>query len=76
MSIINLPANNDKKITIKEDMMKAREELGLSQRKLGSLTGIGQSNICKIETGKFNPSISMLQRIANALGKDLVIRLE
>ena len=33
-------------------------------------------NICRIETGKFNPSIAMLKRIAHALGKKLVIKLQ
>ena len=55
-------------------MMKAREELGISQSKLVSLTGIGQSNIFIIETGKLNLSISILQRITCALSKNLVIK--
>ena len=60
-----------------DDMSKIRKELKMSQRKLSSITGIAQADICRLETGKSNnPSITTLQRIADALGKKLIIRLE
>ena len=76
MNITQSNNTYDEDITITEDMIKARKELGISQYKLSNITGIGQANICRIETGKFNPSIAMLKRIAQALGKKLVIKLQ
>ena len=58
------------------EMTTIRKDLGISQRKLRSLTGIAQPKICQLETGKNNnPSVNTLQKIANALGKELVIKL-
>ena len=53
----------------------ARAEKGLSQRQLAELTGIDQSDISKIERGLSNPSVSTMERIARALGGDLLINI-
>lgn len=47
---------------------KYRTEKGLTQKKLGELCGIADSNIRKYESGNQNPKIETLQKIANALG--------
>ena len=51
----------------------ARAERGMSQKQLAELTGIDQSDISKIERGLSNPSVSTLERIASALGGNLLI---
>ena len=53
----------------------ARQKSGLSQVELAELTGIDQGDISKIECGFANPSISTLERIANALKKELTIKV-
>ena len=55
---------------------KARAFRGLSQKQLASLSGIDQSDISKIERGLANPSVSTLNRIANALGGNLSIKID
>lgn len=52
----------------------ARAASGLSQTQLAAMTGIDQADISRIERGIANPSVSTLERIANALGEKLVIR--
>ena len=42
-------------------------EKGLTQKKLGELCGIADSNIRKYESGNQNPKIETLQKIADAL---------
>lgn len=50
------------------DMIKKhRTEQGLTQKKLGELCGIADSNIRKYESGRQNPKIETLQKIADAL---------
>lgn len=44
-----------------------RLELGLSQEKLGELTGIDRTYISGIERGVRNPALKNLQKIAKAL---------
>lgn len=57
-------------------MMKARNEKGITQKELSSITGITQADISKLENGTANPSIKTLQRLANALGKNLIIQFK
>ena len=50
------------------DMIRTcRTEKGLTQKKLGELCGIADSNIRKYESGNQNPKIETLQKIADAL---------
>lgn len=53
----------------------ARALRGISQKQLSAITGIDQSDISKIERGIANPSVSTLDRIAKALGGQLMISI-
>ncbi|MBR0418031.1 MAG: helix-turn-helix transcriptional regulator [Erysipelotrichaceae bacterium] len=57
-------------------MIDARNEKGITQKELSSITGITQGDISKLENGTANPSIRTLQRIAEGLGKNLVIEFK
>ena len=57
-------------------LQSTRKKLKISQKELSKITGIQQSSISKIESGKYNPSILLVQRIADGLGKKVIIRLE
>lgn len=46
---------------------KIRLEKKLTQKQLGDLCGIADSNIRKYESGKQNPKLETLEKIANAL---------
>ena len=46
-------------------MIKARNELSLSQQELARRTGINQSHISRLESGNYNPSLKFLKRIAD-----------
>ena len=50
-----------------DKIRKYRTEKGLTQKKLGELCGIADSNIRKYESGNQNPKIETIQKIANAL---------
>lgn len=50
-----------------DQIRKCRTEKGLTQKKLGELCGIADSNIRKYESGNQNPKIETLQKIANVL---------
>lgn len=53
-------------------LTKIRKSEGLSQRELSSMSNVPQSTIARIESGS-NTSIDTLTKIANAIGKRLVI---
>jgi len=50
-----------------------RNNAGITQQQLAMKSGISQANISKIENGNYNPSVTILKRIADGLGKRLVI---
>lgn len=54
-------------------ILKARKEAGLTQAELSEKSGISQADISRIENGSRNPSIALLQRIADALNATLRI---
>lgn len=54
-------------------IIQARKEAGLTQKDLSDKTGITQGDISKLENGTSNPSLKTLQRIAEGLGKTLII---
>lgn len=57
-------------------MLNAREEKGMTQQALSEATGIQQSDISRLETGNYNPSLKQLKRIAKGLGKQLHISFQ
>jgi len=56
-----------------EQVIRARNQKGLTQAKLARITGISQAHISRIENGKYNPSLKQLKRLAEGLGTELHI---
>ncbi len=54
-------------------ILKARKELNLTQKELAEKIGIQQSNISRLESGDYNPSLDFLKKVAKGLGKELHI---
>ncbi|MFH1820644.1 MAG: helix-turn-helix transcriptional regulator [Candidatus Nealsonbacteria bacterium] len=58
-----------------EMIIKRRIEKGLSQKELARRIGTKQSAISRLESGTYNPSLSFLQKVGEALGSKLKIFL-
>lgn len=58
---------------ISELLISTRKQIGISQRELAERTGIPQANISKIENGHYLPSLTILKRLADGLGRRLVV---
>lgn len=54
-------------------LIRARQESGMTQKELAAKTGIQQANISRIENGNGNPSVATLYKLAEGMGKKLVI---
>jgi transcriptional regulator with XRE-family HTH domain len=50
-----------------------RQLAGLSQRELAVRSGVAQPGLSQLERGQRSPTVRTLERIARALGCDLVI---
>lgn len=51
-----------------ELVSRARTAADLTQRELADRAGIDPGSISRIERGRYDPSWSMVERIANAMG--------
>ena len=58
-----------------EEIIMARKEKNLTQKGLAELVGTKQSNISRLESGNYNPSLDFLQKVAGAMGKKLEVRI-
>ena len=57
-------------------LIEARIQRGMTQEILARKVKTKQSAIARIESGNANPSIGFLQKLAEALGKKLVIQFK
>ncbi len=54
--------------TLKEAIVRARVEDGLTQAELAERMGVKQSAVARMETRPFNPKLTTLRKLAMALG--------
>ncbi|MEY9941545.1 multiprotein-bridging factor 1 family protein [Streptacidiphilus sp. MAP5-3] len=54
---------------------RRREELSWSQAQLAEAAGTAQSVVSRIESGRLNPIVDMLARLAEAMHSDLTLRI-
>jgi len=55
-------------------ILALRRKKNLTQEQLAKLTGAKQSSIARIESGRHNPSLRILEKIAEALDTELDVR--
>lgn len=52
---------------------EARKMRGMSQEELADACGINRANISKIETGKYNSTLDIIEKICEKLGINIVV---
>ena len=57
-------------------VIELRLELGLSQKEMADALGMIESQYCRLEKGKHNPTVLSLIEIADSLGFDLDRKLK
>jgi predicted transcriptional regulator len=66
-------AASNLRVALIGELIKARQEQGLSQRKLEELSGVKQPIIARMERGVTSPQLDTILRILAPLGKTLAI---
>ena len=66
-------AECDLKVALIGELIKARQERGISQRKLEELSGVKQPVIARMEKGSTTPQIGTVIKVLASLGKKLAI---
>ena len=61
--------------SIATELRDTRHQLNMTQESLAQLVGTKKSNISRMESGKYNPSLDFLVKVAESLGKRVDIHL-
>ena len=61
--------------SIARELRDTRKTLNLTQSALAEIAGTKKSNISRMESGKYNPSLDFLVKVADSMGKKLDIHL-
>ena len=67
------PRGTDLRVAIICELVKARNELGLSQRDLEHLSGVKQPIISRMENGETSPQLDTVLKVLAPLGKTLAV---
>ena len=66
-------AESDLRVALIGELIRARQEKGISQKKLEELSGVKQPVIARMERGTTSPQIDTLLKVLAPLGKTLAI---
>lgn len=66
-------AESDIRVAIIGELIKARQEKGVTQKQLAEMTGVKQPAIARIERGAVSPSINTIVKMLVPLGMTLAV---
>lgn len=66
-------AESDLRVALIGEMIKARKQKGISQKRLEELSGVKQPIISRMESGSTSPRLETFLKVLAALGKTLAI---
>ena len=66
-------AESNLRVALIGELIKARQEKGISQKKLEELSGVKQPIIARMEKGSTSPQITTLLKVLAPLGKTLAV---
>ena len=66
-------ATSNLRVALIGELIKARQEKGISQKKLEELSGVKQPIIARMEKGSTSPQIDTILKVLAPLGKTLAI---
>lgn len=66
-------AASNLRVSLIGELIKARQEKGISQKKLEELSGVKQPIIARMEKGSTSPQIDTILKVLAPLGKTLAI---
>ncbi|MCI7323622.1 MAG: helix-turn-helix transcriptional regulator [Lachnospiraceae bacterium] len=56
-------------------LRRVRKSLGMTQELLAERVGTKKSNISRLESGRYNPSLEFLVKVADGLGKKVQVKI-
>jgi y4mF family transcriptional regulator len=62
--------------TLGETIKKRRKELSITQPHLAELANVSTNTLYKLERGQGNPSLDVLNKLAEVLGMELTLKVK
>ena len=59
---------------IAAQLRQVRKEQGMTQERLAEKVGTRKSNISRLESGRYNPSLDFLEKVAGGLGREIEVK--
>lgn len=56
-------------------LRQVRKEQGMTQERLAEKVGTRKSNISRLESGRYNPSLDFLEKVAGGLGREIEVKV-
>lgn len=66
----------NQQLQVAVEVRNLRDKLGMTQQEFAKFVGKPQSTIARIENGKMNVSINVLNEIADAINQKLTVKFE
>ena len=67
--------HNHARQEIASQLRQVRKEQGMTQERLAEKVGTRKSNISRLESGRYNPSLDFLEKVAVGLGREIEVKV-
>lgn len=67
--------HNHARQEIAAQLLQVRKEQGMTQERLAEKVGTRKSNISRLESGRYNPSLDFLEKVAGGLGREIEVKV-
>lgn len=67
--------HNHARQEIASQLRQVRKEQGMTQERLAEKVGTRKSNISRLESGRYNPSLDFLEKVAGGLGRGIEVKV-
>jgi transcriptional regulator with XRE-family HTH domain len=71
----NTSAENPRESVVRQ-LKSYRKDQGMTQEQLAERVGTKKSNISRLESGRYNPSLDFLVKVAEGLGKQIQMKVK
>ena len=61
---------------VAKQLRDVRKSQGMTQESLEELVGTKKANISRLESGRYNPSLDFLVKVAGGLGKQIQVKVK
>ena len=67
--------HNHARQEIAAQLRRVRKAQGMTQESLAERVGTKKSNISRLESGRYNPSLDFLEKVAGGLGREIEVKV-